>query len=458
MKIAIIGAGWAGLAATHYAYKQGINVDVFEASHTLGGRARTVYNSKLSCNLDNGQHILLGAYNKTLELMQQLGLNTEDLFIRHPLHIESADNSFKIKLSSSINQLPYPYRFFAKLSKTKPADLIFLHGLINTRGISYLEKLNLALAIRTLKSKNWLITATCTAHVWLKSQKQSKNIIKNFWQPLCIAALNTPLDKACAQLFANVLRDSLGAYPRDSDILISKVNLSELWPNQLLNIENHNENNSLKHTHISVFKGKNITDLKAIKNNYDAVILACNITSSIRLLNSIGANTLTQNNFLDNLKKFEFNPISTISLQLKDKWHLPENMYMLTEQRELGFYGQWLFTNIPAFPNIANIVISDAKDAIKHSQNELISLVTKQLQQQTKRFGAMPAVVDYQIITEKRATFYAYPALWRPDVTTPWDNVFIAGDFTDTAYPAVLEGAVRSGIKAAAACVESLGQ
>jgi predicted NAD/FAD-binding protein len=85
MSIAVIGAGYAGLAAAVVLADRGLQVDVFEASRTLGGRARTVEID--GRRLDNGQHILLGAYSHTLALMDRVGVPADSLY-RHALRLD----------------------------------------------------------------------------------------------------------------------------------------------------------------------------------------------------------------------------------------------------------------------------------------------------------------------------------------------------------------------------------
>ena len=96
MKVAVIGAGWAGLAAAVYARQAGHEVDLFEATRTLGGRARSL-SAQLpngqTVELDNGQHILIGAYQETLSLLQSLGISTDNALLRQPLALIYPDGS-----------------------------------------------------------------------------------------------------------------------------------------------------------------------------------------------------------------------------------------------------------------------------------------------------------------------------------------------------------------------------
>ncbi|MGB3288824.1 MAG: FAD-dependent oxidoreductase, partial [Burkholderiaceae bacterium] len=98
---------------------------------------------------------------------------------------------------------------------------------------------------------------------------------------------------------------------------------------------------------------------------------------------------------------------------------------------------------------LLHIVVSDAGALAAQPRERVVEAAIQQIQEQTQRFGPMPAVTGHSLIVEKRATFAAVPGLARPRNKTPWRRVWTAGDWTDTGYPAVLEGAVRSGRKTA---------
>jgi uncharacterized protein with NAD-binding domain and iron-sulfur cluster len=110
------------------------------------------------------------------------------------------------------------------------------------------------------------------------------------------------------------------------------------------------------------------------------------------------------------------------------------------------------------------VVISDAADYLKHERVSFVDNIARQIREQvqrhpTSRRGAqqsMPAVSSHRLIVEKRATFAAVPGLQRPRNQSPWPRLSLAGDWTDTGYPAVLEGAVRSGQQAAKTLTETL--
>lgn len=472
MKLAIVGAGWAGLSAAVRAADLGHQVTVFEASHTLGGRARAVVSPRLQTRIDNGQHIMLGAYRDTLALMHRLGIDTDSTLQRESLTLESADGTFRLH----VPHLPAPFHLLA--------------ALISAKGLFWRDKWQLLQSVRQLQAQDWQIAPDTTVHDWLDQQGQSARVRALFWQPLCVAALNTPVTQASAQLFANVLRDSIGSTRSACDVVLSRVDLSSLWPDWVeqqrwpahgggLEIR---RGNVVTHLELDTPQGGESDpcttpelqqDLVRINNEtFDAVIIACNVPSARRLLKQLPAPPGQRDAvqvLMDTLASFHYVPIATVTFKLASPWSLPRSMYQLHENRAAKHYGQWLF-NCPAFmkacvppghsaslssdpvataPPLAQIVISDAVSALAEGEAALVRAIETQLRIQTRRFGTMPTVIGHELIAEKRATFAATPDLRRPGNESPWSRVWLAGDWTDTGYPAVLEGAVRSGQDAA---------
>ena len=96
MHIAILGAGWAGLAAALELTQAGHQATVFEAARTVGGRARALpvpLPDGRTLVLDNGQHILIGAYSETLRCMRQVGVDEQAALLRLPLALRFPDGS-----------------------------------------------------------------------------------------------------------------------------------------------------------------------------------------------------------------------------------------------------------------------------------------------------------------------------------------------------------------------------
>ncbi|MEK9940481.1 MAG: FAD-dependent oxidoreductase, partial [Methylotenera sp.] len=182
--VAIVGGGCAGLSAAAALVERGYQVTIFESAMQLGGRARSVAveTNGLLQILDNGQHILLGAYHETLSLLKKTGVNENQVFLRLPLQIkmqsDTGNTAFKFK---SYNCLPAPFNL--------------LIGLIFCRGISFSERMNAIKFMRYLQSNHYQIPIDKPLVLFLINHLQSKKLIQYLWEPLCLAALNTPLEK-----------------------------------------------------------------------------------------------------------------------------------------------------------------------------------------------------------------------------------------------------------------------
>jgi squalene-associated FAD-dependent desaturase len=446
MKVAVIGAGWAGLAAAQRLKHHGYAVTVFEAAHTVGGRARRIHSRGLDTDIDNGQHILLGAYTETLALMRELGLDPAGLFHRERLSLASADGYFSLRAAAL------------------PAPLHLLAAIVGARGLGLRDKWSLIAITSALQGHGWKVENGLTVAQWLHRGKQSPRAIRWFWQPLCLAALNTPLDQACAQLFANVLRDSVGGPRRASDVLIPNVDLTQLWPDSLdaYIAGGTQDDSSLRRGHAvrQLACGANHVEVDGIA--FDAAVLAANAPASRKLLDQLDASGEGMR-YLAALSAFTYIPIATITLRVARPWVLPRAMLLLRDDPARLHFGQWLFNRHKVYrPSLhatasasdanallLHIVISDARALMEQPRDRVVAAAIEQIQEQTRRFAPMPPVSGHSVIVEKRATFAAVPGLERPGNDTPWPRLWVAGDWTDTGYPAVLEGAVRSGRKAA---------
>ncbi|WP_088158889.1 hydroxysqualene dehydroxylase HpnE [Achromobacter xylosoxidans] len=432
MKAAVIGAGWAGLAASVALREAGAKVTVFEAGHTPGGRARRVFHTDFDAPLDNGQHLLSGAYKHTLALMRRVGRNPDALLMRRPLQLASLDGRFRL----AAPRLPAPLHMAA--------------AILRARGLSWKDRLATLRLMRGLKAMSWTPPREWTVLHLLRYHAQSDTLIRQIWEPLCLAALNTPAATASAALFARVLRDSLTGSRENSDMLLPCTDLSALWPDAAARQVTMRYGSTVRQVRPSA-EGIDIN-----QERFDAAVLAVPPSFAARLLDAplreAGATGL-----LDALKAFEYMPIATLNLRLQDPWRLPEPMMMLREESARDHYGQWLFDRAQLAGDTKAgelaVVTSAATGIAERNRRQVIEALIDQVAEQAARhparLPAMPDVTAAELFIEKRATFAAVPGLTRPLNSTPWPTLALAGDWTDTGYPGVLEGAVRSGLQAA---------
>ena len=439
MKLAVVGAGWAGLAAAVALKSHGATVTVFEAAPLAGGRARRVDDLNMGA-IDNGQHLLLGAYSETLTLLKQLhpGYPSGEFLQRTPLHLESADGAFCLK---AVNVA---------------APFHTLLGLLNARGLSWQERWQAIRMVVLLKRQRWQAPAMLSVAQLLKQHQQSARLCRRLWIPLCLASLNTSTEQACAQLFLNVLRDSLDAPRAHSDMLVPRVDLTALWPQAAADIV------TMRYRHIVREICPTAATVSIDGEAFDGCVLATPPYACARILKpreSSGAS----DTLLAQLGAFEYRSIATLTLQLEVPWNPPQPILLLDEDSARGHFGQWVFTR-PQANDQLTVVISDSADYLKHERASFVDNIAMQISEQAQRHPIslrsaqpiMPAVRAHRLIVEKRATFAAVPGLQRPSNQSPWPRLSLAGDWTDTGHPAVLEGAVRSGKQAARTLIETL--
>jgi squalene-associated FAD-dependent desaturase len=400
VKVAVIGGGWAGIAAAVELTAGGAQTTLFEAGRILGGRARSV--SLEGRTLDNGQHILLGAYRDTLTLMRRVGADPDHLLDRRPLQVRSR-NGFRLTLP--------------KL----PAPLNVAWGLLSAQGAGFGEKLATAWWMEGVKRKNFQLPRDTTVANWLDAAGQTGRLRRQLWEPLCLAALNTPVERASAQLFANVLRDSLGSSRRaDTDLLLPRSDLGQVLPEPAGHWLTAN-GARLRTGHRVKTVSPSETAIHIDGESFDAAILA---TAPQHAAGLWPAATIAD----------AYEPIATIYLQYAPEIALTFPLFNVD-----GRHGQWV---VDRGDGLLACVLSGHGDWENLDDATLAATLESEL--------AMPEPAIWRkVIREKRATFACHPGLQRPGATTTSQRLYLAGDYTWTEYPATLEGAVRSGLYAA---------
>jgi squalene-associated FAD-dependent desaturase len=414
LKLAVIGAGYAGLAAAVELAAAGHPVDVFEASRTLGGRARAAQIDGF--DVDNGQHILVGAYTETLRLMRAVGADPDALLKRTPLRFE------------------FPGEFLMSAPHL-PAPLHSAFALLLARGLDWNEKWAAIRLMRSLQACRFRIEPDITVTKWMDDNRTPSRQRRLLWEPLCIAALNTPAERASAQVLANVLRDSLGGARAASDMLLPQVTLSALFPDPAAKfVAGHGG---------AVHRGHRVSALRRETDGwrideagpYAHVVLAVAPYHLAALVQELAPK----------VEHFDWEPIVTSYLRYPPAVRLPQPMLGV----DAGL-AQWLFDRGALCGQHGLIA------AVISARGRHLDLPTADLEQRIHEEIArivpdLPALLAVQTITEKRATFACIPALQRPGAATGLPGLWLAGDYVASDYPATLEAAVRSGVAAARA-------
>ncbi|ACT48084.1 hydroxysqualene dehydroxylase HpnE [Methylotenera mobilis] len=426
--IAIIGGGCAGLSAAATLTERGYAVTLFEASSQLGGRARSVVveNKDLLQLLDNGQHILLGAYNATLSLLEKAGVKEEEAFLRLPLQLNMQSALTKATLS-------------LKSAHYLPAPLNLLVGFLFSKGLTFGERIAALKFMRYLQASGYEIHNDLSLASFLKQHKQSRKLIQMLWEPLCLAALNTPLKKASSRIFLNVLRDTFSGHKKNSDFLIPKLELSKIISQPLAHyIQAKGGTIKLNHRIRSLVEADHGFHLETKHGmlHFSHVIVATSPARTDKLLAQLPKLKASQ----DKTHHYQYQPIYTVYLQYPVETKLPQVMTGLTNSTS-----QWVFDRgeLCGEKGLLAVIVSAEGAHQKLTQDALALSVANELKQV---FPHLPKPLWHKVIAEKRATFACLPDLARPTNRTAQNNLYLAGDYTYASYPATIEGAVRSGI------------
>lgn len=417
MRVIIAGGGWSGLAAA-VELSQSCELQIFEAGAVLGGRARSVRWQGI--DVDNGQHLMLGAYQQMLALMQQIGLDPDTVFKRQAIDLSIRDPEYKPLNISSNGFLPAALNRLLHLWRS--------------------SDFNSVLAVRRLQAS---LTHTAelrdiTVADLLQQTRQPPRLIRQLWEPLTLAMLNTPINEAAAMVFANVLNASLFAGNKATELLIPKQPLGDILPSPAAAYLNRHGaqivlNNRIQSLLIDHNQVRGIVDQHGDQHQADAVILALPASAMAKLLPDSIA--------LESIAEY---PICTVYLQY--------DVDLRADSPMLGFSGtvsQWLFDRSAQQPGLMAVVISGPGAHMQLTKAELISVVSAEL---ARLLPDWPAVAKQAlVIREKRATFACTlnTQKARPGHQTSIKNLWLAGDFVRHPFPATLETAICNGQRCA---------
>jgi len=417
--IAVVGGGWAGLAAAVEAVTRGHRVRLFETASQLGGRARSLAGDDTV--LDNGQHIMIGAYRETLGLMQRVGVDLQRVLLRLPLAMR------------------YPDGQGLQLPPGAPL-LAFARGVLGCRHWAWSARLALL-----AQATRWLASGfRCDAQQTVDTLTHAlpRAVHRDLIEPLCVAALNTPSDQASGAVFLRVLQDGLFSGPGSADLLLPRAPLQSLLPapagQWLL------QRGALLHL------GERARELQRVPGGWrindqhaDAVVLACSATEAARLAEPVAPAWAAP------AAALRYEPIVTV-YAASEGTRLAQPMTALRAGPEAP--AQFVFDHgaLGLQPGRFAFVISGAAAWVARGLEHTAQAT---LAQAAAAFPAGTWVTPLRllrVLAEKRATFACTPGLARPPQHIA-DGLFAAGDYVEGPYPATLEGAVRSGIAAARA-------
>jgi squalene-associated FAD-dependent desaturase len=428
MKVCVVGGGWAGMACAVEATRAGHAVTVFEAARQWGGRARALSATLPDGTpilLDNGQHILIGAYTETLGLMARVGVDAGAALQRIPLVLRFPEGG-----GLSLPELPH----WLDRATRRLAPLDVLAGVLAARGWSWRDKLSLLQTSTRWQRQGFACADTVTVAELCATL--TPRVQAELTEPLCLSALNTPPAEASGQVFLRVLADALFGTPGGSQLLLPRVDLGALFPAAA--------DRWLRQHGARTETGRRVRTLarhgagwQLDGEPFDRVVLACPPWEAARLAAAEAPR------WAATAEALAHEAIATVYLH--GDAGLPAPMLALRSRD--GAPAQFVFDRgqLGGPRGLLACVISASSGDREQLQQQVLAQAREQLGQA----DLQPVLT----VVERRATFACVPGLVRPrQAVAP--GLLACGDYVDGAYPATLEGAVRSAIDAARALAQ----
>jgi hydroxysqualene dehydroxylase len=414
-KVIVIGGGFAGLSAAAYLTKNNFKVTLLEASPKLGGRAYSFIDKETKNIIDNGQHILMGCYNFTLDFLSLI----------------NAKSNFDFQKRLEVNFVKEGFRVLPLKSYPSIYPINLLIGLLRFRAISFSNRLSLLKVFFKLPFYPTNKFSKINVKQWLHRESQSQEVQDAFWRILAVGALNTSIEKASAKIFIDIIRQIFLNGNKASTILLSKYGLSESYCKNAEEFIRRNGGEIILSEPVEkiIISNDMVTELHSSEKVFLDFDLVVSAIPSFALTRIIDDDT----NFIS--PDFKYSPILNVYIWLKEN-NIPE-----------GFFGlinsplHWVFNK----GTHLNIVISDAEALLSKSDDDLMGIAKAELE---KFFLMNPEnISSYKIIKEKRATFIPSSDILekRPLQQTNIKNLILAGDWVDTGLPSTIESAVKSG-------------
>jgi hydroxysqualene dehydroxylase len=424
-RVVIVGGGWTGLSVAVELARHSVPLVLLESARQLGGRARAVRFGPF--HVDNGQHILLGAYRSILDTLRTLGVSETSVFRRQPLRLLMlSDTGRRIEIKT--DRLPAPMHLVV--------------ALLRANGIGIGARFAAIRLLRAMWRQRFTLTPDRAVSEYLSEQRQPLEAVSALWEPFCFAALNAPPSQASARLFLHAVRDTFFKRNRHSDLLLPTIDLSACLPRPAADfIESRGGAIRLNTT----VDGVEIADDRVVGVRVgDTLLHAAHVI--VTTPPAVAADLLRGHEALKEhvqaLEGLKSQPIYTIYLRYPETVTLERDVIGL-----LDALPQWLFDRgrLTGDRGLIAAVVSGPGAHLRLTNDAVVERVVHDI---ARRFPSWPAPLDTKLIRERHATIAAVPGVddSRPTLATPVQGLWLAGDYTATGYPSTLEGAVKSGV------------
>lgn len=424
----VVGAGISGILASHHLLKMGYDVSLIEKRQEIGGRCFSIFDDKFSEYIDNGQHLLAGAYTCFIDFLKEVNCLE---FINDPgiIDIDFIDTKNHI---SNINNTKYS----GKLS--------LINALLKFKSISLADKIKSALLIKNSSTNS----NNRTVYHLLKQYKISDKMIKYFWEPLTLAIMNTDINVASATVFNTVLNKLFNNDKSNTSLIFPVHTFNFLFQKIELNLVNRG---------LKLYKNAQVVDFEYQSNRIKNIILA-------------DGRRIEADNFILAIppyeaSKFNIESIDTFSKDIRYSTIL--STYLWTDVEICGKLmtamidtkSHWLFNCTkmnPKHPKTSiykyAITTSAADSLASKPIIEIQKIINSDINSVFK--NSEKAHIIYQkTFIDKRATILLDENTnqKRLNTKTKIENLYLAGDWTNTGLPATIESAAISGKHAAEA-------
>ena len=437
LRIAVIGGGWAGMTAAVQLQQQGHQLHIWEASRTWGGRARALPlqgPQGQDWTVDNGQHILIGAYQACLQMLQTVGVDASTALRRLPLDLRYADGT-----GLQLSDLAPPW------------DAAW--GIARAQGWRWSDKIAL-LRMASAWQRNQFRCAD-SATVADICERLPARLMQDFVDPLCISALNLPATQASGRIFLRVLQDGLFSGRGGSNLLIPRTDLSTLFPAAAAHW--------LQARGAQLQLGKRVAQIahdaatghwQVNHQPFDAVVLATACSEAARLVQQAtlpAAMQAAAQQWAHTAQALPHTAIATVyacsAQPLRQGRLLPAPMVALRSHPQAPAQFAFDKAQLGGPAGLLALVVSASTGDKATLQAQVLAQARTQLN--------LPDLHALQTVIDKRATFACTPQVQRPGAQIA-PGLWACGDYVDGPYPATLEGAVRSGMHTAYALPHAL--
>jgi len=435
--VVVVGAGCAGLSAACALADAGARVVVVEARPVLGGRTFATRDKTSGDWVDNGQHVLLGCYHDTLAYLSRIGT-------RDRLHVQSSLAVPMIDTAGRASELRCP---------ALPSPLQLVAGVLGWPALSWPDRLSVLGMARALDAQSQREAESMTVREWLRRWGQADRLVELLWEPLAVAALNQPIDRASAGTFVEVIRRMLGPGPDDAAMVLPARSLTNVFVEPAVAYLERHGGAVLAGVAGRVLVKDGRVDGVRVRDKH---LRASAVVSTVPWHGLAGLFDEMPAALADTARHaaaMAASPIVTVNLWFDGP---------VLDTPFVGLPGrsfQWAFEKrlfAPGHATHVSLVCSGAEDIVGQTNAGLVALACGELT------AAVPAAARARFVRgtavrDRSATFSLVAGQPpRPSTHTGLRGFFLGGDWTDTGLPATIESAVVSGHRAARAVLDTL--